>query len=213
MQWHNFHYLTEDREELLHVELAAQACTAGARWIQFRSKQKNQEELRNSAAAVLQVCRRFGSVCIFNDHVELARDLSADGVHLGQNDMAIGTARRILGDGAIIGGTANTTEEVEALMDQDVSYIGIGPYRHTTTKKVLSPILGIAGVSKLVDIVQGRVPVVAVGGILPSDLSALYAAGVSGVAVSRAAHCISSPTGIEKFLRFMHQEAGDVANC
>lgn len=212
MQWHNFHYLTEDREDRSHVELTVQACSAGVRWVQFRSKQKNLEQLRNSAAGVLQVCRRFGSVCIINDYVELARELNADGVHLGQHDMDIRVARRILGETAIIGGTANTTTEVSALLDAKVSYIGIGPYRYTKTKSVLSPILGIAGVRKLVDIVQSRVPVVAVGGILPSDITELYAAGVSGVAVSRAAHCIDSSSKLLNFLQCMDQEIEYVAN-
>jgi len=113
--------------------------------------------------------------------------LGADGVHLGLQDMPVKEARDLLGKKMIIGGTANTIDEALKHCEEGADYIGIGPYRYTETKKVLSPVLGMQGLRLVVDGIRGhgvKIPIIAVGGILPSDLHSLCKVGVSGVAVS-----------------------------
>jgi thiamine-phosphate pyrophosphorylase len=115
--------------------------------------------------------------------------VNATGVHLGKTDMPPAEARRILGDGFIIGGTANTFEDIRRLTDEGVDYIGLGPFRFTATKKNLSPILGLEGYKDILSRCRAAgiaLPVLAIGGITVDDIPALMQTGVSGIAVSSA---------------------------
>ena len=133
----------------------------------------------------LPLCRRPGAVILVDDNVELAR-VCGTGVHLGKNDMPPGEARRILGPEAIIGSTCNTAADIEAVQREGVSdYIGLGPFRFTSTKKNLSPVLGVEGYRTLcAGCSPRRLPIVAIGGITPADVAALREAGADGIAVS-----------------------------
>ena len=206
-----FQYLTQDLPDISHSELARRACVAGVRWLQFRSKEREGVDLLREAQAVLAVCREFEAVCIINDHVELAKELSADGVHLGKGDMEISVARAILGSQAIVGGTANTVHDVERLIGEGVSYLGVGPFRFTSTKTNLSPVLGESGLRELQSAAAGRVPLIAIGGIQASDVAAIRSVGVHGVAASSSAHVCSSSSGMCNFLT--ETESDYALNC
>ena len=119
--------------------------------------------------------------------MELVRELGADGVHLGLKDMPVREARRILGDGFIIGGTANTFAHVMMHYEASANYIGCGPFRFTTTKKNLAPILGLEGYRSITEQMRSHginIPVVAIGGIEAADIPAILATGVNGIALS-----------------------------
>jgi thiamine-phosphate pyrophosphorylase len=110
--------------------------------------------------------------------VELVRELRADGVHLGKNDMPIAAARQLLGPGFIIGGTANTFADVKAISEAGGDYVGCGPFRFTTTKEKLSPILGLDGYRHIVSrmLAEGIcIPIVAIGGIEADDIQPILA--------------------------------------
>src|ERR1019366_3998093 len=130
---------------------ADKACKAGVDWIQLRVKNKTEEEWRALAVETLIVCRRYGAKLIINDNVFLAKEIKADGVHLGKEDQNPAEARLILGEKFIsgekfiIGGTANSLEDIHSLIESGVDYIGLGPFRFTTTKANLSPVLGLEG--------------------------------------------------------------------
>jgi len=162
------------------------ALDAGCRWIQLRLKHTSEEELRILAAEVKDMCRQYGAVFIMNDHVPIARETDADGIHLGLTDMTIAAARRLLGPDKIIGGTANTTQQVLHRIAEGCNYIGLGPFRFTTTKEKLSPVLGIEGYKYILGQLPDNcaVPVYAIGGILSEDIATLRSAGLYGVAVS-----------------------------
>lgn len=172
------------------VSLTAQAelvCRAGVDWLQFRLKEASREEKLRYGTEVAQICRQYNTVFIVNDHMELAAELGADGVHLGLDDGDPAEARQLLGDTAIIGGTCNTLEDVVLRHRQGVDYIGLGPYRFTVTKKNLSPILGLQGYQSIVENCRRRgisIPLVAIGGIGVEDIAPLISAGVHGVAIS-----------------------------
>lgn len=154
----------------------------GCRWVQLRMKDASDEEFLAEGAKVGQLCREYGATFILDDRVALVESLGADGVHLGKNDMPPSDARKILGN-KIIGATANTPEDVDRALAEGADYLGIGPFRFTTTKKNLAPVLGIGGYRKIMS--HGiPVPVVAIGGILLDDLRELKTTGVTGVAVS-----------------------------
>src|ERR1035437_3375943 len=106
-----------------------QALDAGCEWIQLRFKNSTDKELKKVAEQVKNLCENYNAVFIINDHAELAKEVDADGVHLGLNDASITSARAILGENKIIGGTANTLSDVQKRIHEGCNYIGLGPYR------------------------------------------------------------------------------------
>lgn len=161
------------------------ALRGGCRWIQVRMKDASASQTEAALREAAALCRRAGAVILVDDNVELAR-VCGTGVHLGKNDMPPGEARRILGPKAIIGSTCNTAADIEAVQREGVSdYIGLGPFRFTSTKKNLSPVLGVEGYRTLcAGCSPRRLPIVAIGGITPADVAALREAGADGIAVS-----------------------------
>lgn len=181
--------ITQDGIAHTHAEQAHRACEAGVKWIQLRMKDCTPEAHKEEAEKVKEICQKRGVTFIINDNVLLAKELNADGVHLGKEDMDPAEAREILGEEKIIGGTANTMEDVEALAVKSVDYIGLGPYKFTSTKKKLSPILGITGYNKIDErsLVKGiNIPRIAIGGIQPEDVRSIMQAGMHGIAVASA---------------------------
>ena len=181
------YFLTMDEGPIDHLQQVEAACKAGIKWIQLRMKQASDEEVRATALAAKKITDENGCVLIINDRVEIALEVKASGVHLGKQDMAVSEARRILGEDMIIGGTANTIEDIREHYAQGADYIGLGPYRYTTTKKNLSPILGLEGYRKIMGKLKEEelsIPVVAIGGIEMKDAASLFGVGLSGIAFS-----------------------------
>ena len=166
---------------------AQQAINGGCSWVQLRNKDASPGTLTEEALAIAEICHNAGATFIIDDHVELVNISGADGVHLGKNDMPVDEAREILGPAKIIGATANTFADIEAAARQGADYIGLGPFRFTTTKKNLSPVLGLEGYRKATDFRHKhylRLPLVAIGGITDSDIVPIMKAGAEGIALS-----------------------------
>ena len=163
------------------LEVIEQTCYAGAEWIQLRMKSHSQKESEEKAFSAWEICESYGAKLIVNDNVELAKKVKAHGVHLGKNDMHLAEAREYLGDEFVIGGTANTQNDVNEI-ESVVDYIGLGPFRFTETKRNLSPVLGLEGYTK----VFSKKPIIAIGGIKETDIEKLMQTGICGVAVSSA---------------------------
>ena len=183
----NLQFITHFTEKYSYVDSVMIALEGGCRWIQLRMKDADEAEIERVARLILPECRRRGAVFVIDDHVELALRVGADGVHLGKNDMPVSEARRLVGADFVIGGTANTFEDVQRLAAQGADYIGCGPFRFTTTKKKLAPMLGIEGYKRILSQMKGcgiALPLVAIGGITCGDIPQLTAAGVSGIALS-----------------------------
>lgn len=180
-------YITHYTQRYSYAEGARLALEGGCHWIQLRMKDASEAELREVAEQIRPWCRECGATFILDDHVELVKDLQADGVHLGKNDMPISEARRVLGPSYIIGGTANTLEDAIHQCKEGADYLGCGPFRYTTTKKNLAPVLGIEGYRKIIEGLRAQgyqQPVVAIGGIKAEDIPAIMETGVSGIALS-----------------------------
>ncbi len=180
-------FITSPVKQHNYMEQITAVVMGGANWIQLRMKEEPAEKIEQVAIQALSYCMDNGATFILNDHVELAAKIGADGVHLGKNDMAPGKAREILGPQAIIGGTANTFDDIKHLAEQGVDYIGLGPFRFTETKKNLSPVLGIKGYQKLIDSCKKEnitIPIIAIGGLKPGDFPDLFQTGIHGVALS-----------------------------
>ncbi len=165
-----------------------QALDNGCDWIQMRFKNGNSHELFTLAEAVKILCNEYLATFIINDKVDLAIQINADGVHLGANDMKISDARNLLGNHKIIGGTANTFEDISQLAEEKCDYIGLGPFKFTATKTNLSPILGLEKYIRILSKMQEQniqIPVYAIGGIEANDIENLLKIGIHGIAVSK----------------------------
>lgn len=181
------HYITQDVEGFSHSQLAEFACKGGVDWVQLRVKNKSLDEWLKIAEETKIICKKFGAKLIINDHVFIAKEISADGVHLGKEDMNPKEARNILGNNFIIGGSANSMEDVRRQMADGCDYIGVGPYRFTSTKEKLNPVLGLKGIAELITQSPNYpIPFIAIGGIKLEDIESLMQIGIHGVAVSAA---------------------------
>ena len=182
-------FITHANDRYNYLDGVRIALEGGCRWIQLRMKDASEEEVLKTAESTRKLCRQYDAVFLLDDYVELVERSGADGVHLGKDDMPIDEARRLLGKDKIIGGTANTFEDVKRIYSAGADYIGCGPFRFTTTKKKLSPILGLDAYSRIIKQMNAygiNIPVIAIGGILLQDVSDIMQTGVSGVAISGA---------------------------
>ena len=180
-------YISQGKTPEEHLYNIKKVCEGGGKWIQLRLKNVEEDKYIEIAEKVKKICDAFDSKLIINDNVSIALKVDADGVHLGKNDMPPAKAREIIGLDKIIGATANTLKDCIELHNEPVDYIGLGPYRFTTTKENLSPVLGLAGYSYILHELKMKdfnLPVIAIGGILEKDISPIIKTGVSGVAVS-----------------------------
>ncbi|MFN5460632.1 MAG: thiamine phosphate synthase [Bacteroidota bacterium] len=176
-----FQYITDCER------LAETACKAGVRWIQGRVKNKSKEETKDILKKIHENCKKHNCIFVVNDFLEIALEIGADGVHLGKTDMSLIEAKELIASRKfILGGTANTQEDVIQLARLKVDYIGLGPFRFTNTKEKLSPILGLDGYKSILKSSShlDYPPVYAIGGIVPDDSNDLLNSGVYGLAVS-----------------------------
>lgn len=191
------HYITQNLSTVSHWEQAEKACQGGVNWVQLRVKNTAYEQWKEIALQTQAVCKRYNAKLIINDNYQLAHEIGADGVHLGKTDPSPTDARAVLGENIIIGGTANTIEDIRALHKVGVDYIGCGPYRFTKTKEKLSPIVGLEGYNVLIKQCQQEgltLPIIGIGGIQLEDVPLLKGIGLYGVAVSSVINLAENPT-------------------
>ena len=182
-------FITHPSEKYSIVEEVKMVLEGGCRWIQLRMKNATDEEIKAVAEEIIPLCKDADAILVIDDHVELVKELEVTGVHIGKEDMPPREARELLQGGPIIGVTANTAADILAMKGIDVDYVGLGPFRHTTTKSKLSPILGLDGYCSIVKEVREagcELPIVAIGGIMLEDVDDIMATGVNGIAMSGA---------------------------
>lgn len=181
-------FITHHTDRYSYVDSARIALEGGCRWIQLRMKDAEERELRDTAIIIQRMCRAAGATFIIDDNVALAKSIGAQGVHLGKGDMPIAEARKILGEGFIIGGTVNSFDDIlYHLQASTPDYFGCGPFRYTSTKRNLAPILGIEGYSDIIKQMREHniaTPLIAIGGIAKEDILQLLKSGVDGIALS-----------------------------
>ena len=189
-------FITHHNECHSYIDSARVALEGGCRWVQLRMKEANEALLEQTAITIQRMCREHGATFIIDDNVILAKRIGADGVHLGKSDMPIAEARKILGNKAIIGGTINTFEDIAPHLLGAPNYFGCGPFRHTTTKQNLAPILGINGYRDIISKMHLHnidIPLIAIGGITKNDIPQLRDCGVSGIALSSSILRVENP--------------------
>ncbi len=190
MKLPKLYFITLDASPYTHTQQTEGACRGGAKLVQLRTKNKSEEEWLSMALEVQKICKRYDALFIINDNVWLAKEIKADGLHLGKYDMPIPEARQILGKNCIIGGSTNTFEDILRVSAWGADYMGSGPYKFTTTKvkEELNPRLGLAGYqANLWRYHQANlsIPIYAIGGIKQADIPiVMNLKGIYGVAIS-----------------------------
>jgi len=173
-----------DRLRRDHLDIATAALQAGCPMLQLRAKGLSTCELLALGTQLRQLTRDRGALLIVNDRVDIALAVEADGVHLGEQDLPIAIARRLLGEQAIIGASAATPERAIAAKSHGASYIGVGPIYSTSSKADAGDAIGCAPIEQIKD--AAGLPVLAIGGITRDNVAAVIRAGADGVAVIAA---------------------------
>lgn len=187
MEISKLQYISQASADGSHLTAIEKVLREGGKWIQLRVKDEPETIITALAIAANQLCQAYGARLIVNDYPLIALAANAYGVHLGLDDMPVPEARQLLGPNKCIGGTANTFEHILQRAAEGVDYIGLGPFRFTRTKKNLSPILGLAGYTQLMQQVREAgisLPIIAIGGIEQPDLLLLKQTGIYGIALS-----------------------------
>lgn len=199
------YYISQGKNANEHLENISNVLKKGVRLIQLRMKDSSLDEYIATAKKAREITNLHNGILIINDNVEVTLASNADGLHLGLNDLSVGEARKVLGEKKIIGGTANTLADVLQRIEEGADYVGLGPYRFTTTKKNLSPVLGIEGYKTILqhENVIGVKPVYAIGGIEVNDIKALLETGVHGIAASGM---MTETQSMQKLIEFMKEE-------
>jgi len=180
-------FITHQTEKIDYLQSVQLALDGGCRQIQLRMKEATPDEVEQVGREAKTLCDRYQAALFIDDHAEVCQKIGAVGVHLGKMDISPVEARQILGHDFIIGGTANTFEDIQHLVASEVNYIGLGPFRFTTTKKNLSPILGLEGYQNIMQQCRKQnisLPIFAIGGITIDDIPAIMETGVTGIALS-----------------------------
>jgi thiamine-phosphate pyrophosphorylase len=180
-------FISNQTEGLTHLGSIKIALDAGCRWIQLRVKDQPYEEVLKTAIEAKNLTEKYQAKLIINDDPFVAREIDAYGLHLGLNDIPIASARKIVGKEMIIGGTANTLENILDHIKEGADYVGLGPFRFTSTKLNLSPILGLDGYKNLTESLKNlkhSIPLIAIGGITEEDIPGILETGMYGVAIS-----------------------------
>jgi thiamine-phosphate pyrophosphorylase len=187
MKTSDLQIITQETDSINHIDCIQNAVQGGANWLQLRVKNQSLSKIELIAIQAKEICSNYNCKLIINDHIEICKKLDLDGVHLGLQDTNTAEARKFLGKDKIIGGTANSFEDVVMHFQNDVDYVGLGPFKHTDTKQNLSPILGLKGYEEILEKMKNSnidVPIVAIGGIKESDFESLLNIGIQSFAIA-----------------------------
>jgi len=189
-----------------HISNIVSACEASCTWIQLRHKSASKQEYLKIAIDAKNITERYKAKLIVNDSLDVALEVGAYGVHLGKNDEDLALARQRSTPALIIGGSTNSLDDILLAVDKGADYLGLGPFRHTTSKTDLNPILGLENMAKIMNEVQKRhikTPIVAIGGIGIEDIPAILELGFHGIAVSGAiTHATDKKNTVAKIKSF-----------
>ena len=170
-----------DDRHRTHQDIATAAVLGGATVVQFRDKDMDNESFVETAVETAKIARSSSVAFIVNDRAGQAVAADADGVHIGQRDMALGEVRKIVGEGMVIGVSASSFAEATLAVAIGADYLGVGPIFATDTKTDASEPIGLAELRRICEAVN--IPIVAIGGINEANIAGVRAAGASGAAV------------------------------
>ena len=178
------HYISQGNSPKEHLENIQKACTSGIELVQLRLKNISEKKFLKLSTSAREITSHFQTRLIINDHYKIAKAIKADGVHLEKTDVCPTIARKYLYTWQMIGGTANTLQDCEILLDKEVDYITLGPFRVEITKDNLNPPLGLNGYTAIIENLKTETPIIGAGGMTIKDVTDVLETGVSGITVS-----------------------------
>jgi len=179
------HYISQGSSPQEHLDNIQKACTSGAELVQLGLINVSEKKLLRLATAAREITSHFQTRLLINDHYKIAKEVQADGLHLEKKD-SCPTIREYLYTWQIIGGIANSLQDCETLLSKEVDFISLGPFRATTTKENLPPVLGLNGYTAIIEALKTETPIIGFGDITTGDVTSILETGVSGIAVSGA---------------------------
>lgn len=196
---HNFLYLLTDRSisGLSHQQIARRAISAGIKTIQLREKEMSKKEIFREAVLIREILTKHKVTFIVNDYIDIAMAVKADGVHLGQEDMPVKEARKLIGKNRIIGVSTHSMKQAIEAQESGADYIGFGPMFHTGTKNAGKP-KGLKALNQIKKKIN--IPVVAIGGITCENVNEVIKAGADAVAVASGILSGNIKSNTKKFL-------------
>ena len=176
-------YLLTDTQlaGLTNAQMTSQALSAGIRVIQLREKYRSKKEIFKEALALKALTTKHKAALIINDHIDIALGVNAEGVHLGQEDMPLPEARRIMGGKKIIGVSTHSLRQAQKAENEGADYIGFGPIFHTSTKDAGKP-RGLKALQKIREHIN--IPIVAIGGITSGNIKEVLMSGADAAAIA-----------------------------
>ncbi len=180
-------FITHFNDKFDYLSGALAVLEGGGKFIQLRMKDASDEQVLDIAKTLRKACDKYNALLTVDDRIHLLDTNLFDGVHLGKNDMPIKEAKQITGDKFLLGATCNTVVDAIEAIKSGADYLGVGPFRFTTTKQKLSPELGLMGYKQIIDKLQNlnfNIPIYSIGGITKNDFKDLKDVGVYGSALS-----------------------------
>lgn len=183
------HFITQNMPNKTHQQLALEACEAGVDLVQLRLKDMERSEMLDIALETQKICKHFDATLIINDHLDIALEIDADGVHLGNGDIDHEIARKEFGQHKIIGATAYNEREAKLHQSNGIAdYIGLGTFRKTRTKPEIENFLSLDEIGQLVANLEKMdaptIPLLVIGGIRLDDIAPLLSVGIHGIAIA-----------------------------
>ena len=191
----DFHF----QQQYSHQQLAYYAIQGGADVIQFRQKAGSIRHKFHEAKLAADICRSENIPLLIDDHVDIALALGATGVHLGKSDFPAIEARKVLGEDAVIGATANSIKDVQQVMDLPIDYIGFGPLYSSTSKAKPSSLQSMETLKEVCKMTN--LPIIAISGIKVERVEELLEAGAYGIAVMTAITTAENPQAATELFR------------
>ncbi len=179
------HYVSQGSSAKEHLENIQKACSSGAELVQLRLKNISDKKILKLANEAREITSHFQTRLIISDHYKIAKEVKADGLHLGEKDSLTTIARKHLYTWQIIGATANTLQDCQILIDQEIDYISLGPFKLAATKDNLNSVLGLNGYTAITKVLKTKTPIIGFGSISTADVTDILKTGISGIAASK----------------------------
>jgi len=177
------HYISQESSPKVHLENIQKACTSGAELVQLHLKDISEKKYLKLANEAREITSHFQTRLIISANYKIAKTIKADGVHLEKTDACPTLARKHLYTWQMIGGTANNLQDCEVLIDKEVDYISLGPFKLANSDNS-SQVLGLNGFTAITETLNTETPIIGFGSITTADVTDILKTGVSGLAVS-----------------------------
>ena len=180
------HYIAQGNTTKELLENIQKACTSGIELVLLRMENASEKKVLKVAKEAIKITSHYQTRLVIGSYYKVAKEIKADGVYLEKTDTSPIVVRKNLYTWQSIGAVAHTLSDCEKLLDQEIDYISLGPFRKETTANHSPTALGVSGYTAITDVLKTPIPILGFGEITIEDVSSILKTGVSGIAVSKA---------------------------